>query len=111
MADAGHRRQIVGNEDIRSAGLTLNRLKQTEKLGARRVTAEVLSADASGYVSLSVCECEIISNVHNLPLKLLMLRKKETIRKLRSSIGKGNGERLKWSEEGARSLVVSKFLK
>jgi hypothetical protein len=49
--------------------------------------------------------------VHNLPLRLLMLRKKETIRKLRSTIGKGNGERLKWSEEGARSLVVSKFLK
>jgi len=85
--------------------------KKVEKLGARRVTAEVLSADASGYVSCSVCECEIVSNVHNLPLKLLMLRKKETIRKLRSTIGKGNGERLKWSEEGARSLVVSKFLK
>lgn len=85
--------------------------KKVEKLGARRVTAEVLSTDASGYVSLSVCECEIISNVHNLPLRLLTLRKKETIRKLRSSIGKGNGERLKWSEEGARSLVVSKFLK
>ena len=81
------------------------------KLGARRVTAEVLSADARGYVSLSVCDCEIVSNERGLPPRLLTLRKNEIIRKLRSTIGKGSGERLKWSEEGARSLVVSKFLK
>ena len=85
--------------------------KKVEKLGARRVTAEVLRMDASGYVSLSVCECEIVSNTHGLPVRLLMLRKKEILRKQRSTIGKGSGERLKWSEEGARSLVVSKFLK
>ena len=85
--------------------------KKVVKLGARRVTAEVLRMDASGYVSLSVCQCEIVSNERDLPVRLLTLRKKEIIRKQRSTIGKGSGERLTWSEEGARSLVVSKFLK
>jgi hypothetical protein len=37
-------------------------------------------------------------------------KKKQIIRKKRSTIGKGSGERLKWSEEGARALVVSKFM-
>ena len=84
--------------------------KTVEKLGTRRVTAEVLKVDARGYVSLSVCQCEIISNPHDLPAKALTLRKKEIIRKQRSTIGKGRGERLKWSEESARSLAASKFL-
>ncbi len=52
--------------------------KKVEKLGARRVTAEVLSADASGYVSLSVFECEILSNTHGLPLRLLSSGKKRS---------------------------------
>jgi hypothetical protein len=82
--------------------------KKVEKLGTRRVTAEVVKVDASGYVSLSVCECEILSNIHGLKLK--PLEKGEVLRKQRSTIGKGNGERLKWSREDARSLVVSKFL-
>ena len=69
------------------------------------MTAEVVKVDASGYVSLSVCECEILSNIHGLKLK--PLEKGEVIRKQRSTIGKGNGERLKWSREDARSLIVS----
>jgi hypothetical protein len=82
--------------------------KKVEKLGTRRVTAEVRKVDAGGYVSLSVLECELLTNTHGLPLK--PLKKGEIIRKQRSTIGKGSGERLKWSHEDARSLVVSKFL-
>ena len=82
--------------------------KKVEKLGTRRVTAEVRKVDAGGYVSLSVLECELLTNTHGLPLK--PLKKGETIRKQRSTIGKGSGERLKWSHEDARSLIVSKFL-
>ncbi len=45
--------------------------KKVEKLGTRRVTAEVVKVDASGYVSLSVCDCEILSNIHGLKLQPL----------------------------------------
>ena len=82
--------------------------KKVEKLGTRRVTAEVRKVDAGGYVSLSVLEYELLTNTHGLPLK--PLKKGEIIRKQRSTIGKGSGERLKWSHEDARSLIVSKFL-
>lgn len=83
--------------------------KKVEKLGYRRVTAEVLKVDARGYVSLSVLECDILSNTTDgLPLK--PLKKGEIIRKQRSTIGKGSGVRLKWSHEDARALIVSKFL-
>jgi hypothetical protein len=70
--------------------------------------AEVLKVDSRGYVSLSVCECEIVSNKHGLAVE--PFKKKQIIRKQRSTIGKGSGERLQWSEEDARSLAESKFL-
>jgi hypothetical protein len=49
-----------------------------------------------------------VKRKEGLPLK--PLKKGEIIRKQRSTIGKGSGERLKWSHEDARSLIVSKFL-
>ena len=64
--------------------------------------------DDKGYVYLSVCACEILSNRHGLPLK--PFRKDQVIRKKPSTIGKGRGERPKWSEEDARTLAASKFL-
>ena len=82
--------------------------KKVEKLGTRRVTAEVVKVDASGYVSLSVCACEILSDMHGL--KPRPFKKGQVLRKQRSTIGKGSGERLKWSHEDARALVVSKFM-
>jgi hypothetical protein len=83
--------------------------KAVEKIGERRVTAEVLAIDAHDYVSLSVCACEIVSKKDGWALE--PFKKKQVIRKKRSTIGKGSGERLKWSEEGARSLAASKFLR
>jgi len=83
--------------------------KAVRKIGERRVTAEVLAIDGRDYVSLSVCACEIVSNKDGRPLE--PFKKKQLIRKKRSTIGKGSGERLKWSEEGARSLAASKFLR
>jgi len=82
--------------------------KAIRKIGERRVTAEVVAIDARDYVSLSVCACEIVSNKEGRLLE--PFKKKQVIRKKRSTIGKGSGERLKWSEEGARSLTASKFL-
>ena len=59
-------------------------------------------------VYLSVCCCEIVANIHGLPLE--PFEKEQVIRKKRGTIGKGSGERLKWSDETARSLAASKFL-
>jgi len=83
--------------------------KAVRKIGERRVTAEVLAIDARDYVSMSVCACEILSNKDGRPME--PFKQKEIIRKKRSTIGKGSGERLKWSEEGTRSLAASKFLR
>lgn len=82
--------------------------KKVEKLGERRVTAEVLREDDRGYVYLSVCGCEIVANKHGLPLE--PFEKSALIRKKRSTIGKGSGERLEWSDEDARTLAASRFL-
>jgi hypothetical protein len=81
--------------------------KRLVKVGTRRVTAEVLTI--RGYAYLSVCQCEILSNTQGLSLE--PFKKDEIIRKKRSTIGKGGGERLKWSDEGARALTESKFFK
>ena len=102
------RRDPLDRGDLAGAEEEKKSKKKVEKLGHRRVTAEVLKVDARGYVSLAVLECDILSNTHGLPLK--PLKKGEIIRKQRSTIGKGSGERLKWSHEDARSLIVSKFL-
>jgi hypothetical protein len=64
--------------------------------------------DGRGFVSLSICECEILSNPEGRTLEAF--KRKQVIRNKRRTIGKGSGERLKWSEEGARSLAASKFL-
>jgi hypothetical protein len=83
--------------------------KAVQKIGERRVTAEVLAIDARDYVSLSICACEIVSQKDGLPVELF--KKKQLIRKKRSTIGKGSGERLNWSEEDVRLRAVSKFLR
>ena len=82
--------------------------KAVRKIGERRITAEVLAIDARDFVSLSVCACEIVSNKDGRSLE--PFKKKQLIRKKRGTIGKGSGERLKWSEEDVRLRAVSKFL-
>lgn len=64
--------------------------------------------DDRGYVYLSVCGCETVANKHGLPLE--PFEKHQVIRKRRSTIGKGSGERLKWSDEDTRTLAASKVL-
>ena len=85
------------------------RKKKLVKIGSRRVTAEVKKEDRAHFVFLTVLKCEILDNLtvralEPLPTGLLIRRKRFTI-------GRGSGERLKWSEEGARALAASKFLR
>jgi len=73
------------------------------------VTAAVLTTDDKGFVRLSVMKDEITANKYEMPLK--PLKKDQVITKKRATIGRGSAERMKWSEETARALAVSKFLK
>jgi hypothetical protein len=84
------------------------RKKKLIKVGERRVTAEVLTTDPKGFVSLSVCKCEILAN---LSVRVLEpFKKAEIVRRARRTVGRGSGERLAWSDEDARAKVTSKFL-
>lgn len=82
--------------------------RKPTKLGERRVTAAVMTLDSRDYVRLSVIKDEIIDNKYGMPLK--QLKKGEVIVRKKSTIAKGHPERMKWSEESARSLAVSRFL-
>lgn len=78
-------------------------------LGERQVTAEVLKIDKQGWVVLLVRLCEVVSvgwNVREVPLLL----KETEIKRKRTTILRGNAERLLWSDEGARASVASEFL-
>lgn len=82
--------------------------KKAEKVGERCVTAAVLTMDSKGFVRLSVMKDEITANKYGMPLK--PFTKDQVIVKKRATIGRGNAERLKWSDESARAMAVSRFL-
>jgi hypothetical protein len=82
--------------------------KRVALAGARAVTAQVLKDDGR-LLTLKVIKCEILESVW-IPLK--PLKAGETIKRKRETIAtKGLGHRTRWSEEGARDMVVSSFLK
>jgi len=83
--------------------------KKVARLGERRVTAAVLTVDSKGFVRLSVMKDEILENKYEMPLKAL--KKDQVVVKKRATIAKGKPERLKWSDESARSISVSRFLR
>jgi hypothetical protein len=82
--------------------------KKPEKLGERRVTAAVVTVDSKGFVRLSVMKDEITANKYGMPLK--PLKKDQVIVKKRVTVGRGGAERMKWSDESARAMAVSRFL-
>ena len=84
------------------------RKKRLIKIGERRMTAEVMSTEPKGFVYLSVLKCEILANLAARVLE--PFKKGELVRRARRTIGRGSGERLAWSDEGARAHVTSKFL-
>src|SRR5437899_3052723 len=85
------------------------RKKKLVEVGSRRVTGEVRTEDTKNFVFVEVMQCEILSNL--VARGLEPYRKGMIVRRKRTTIGRGSGERLKWSEEGARALVTSKFLR
>jgi hypothetical protein len=83
--------------------------KKPEKIGERRVTAAVLTLDSKGFVRLSVMKDEITANKYEMPLK--HLKKDQVIVRKRVTIDRGKPERMKWSDETARAVAASRFLR
>jgi hypothetical protein len=75
--------------------------------GERLVIAEVIS-DKDGWVDLLLRGCTIVSVKPGWLLK--PLEKNLAVRRRRPTIERGNPERLLWSDESARAVLISKFL-
>jgi xanthine/CO dehydrogenase XdhC/CoxF family maturation factor len=80
---------------------------RTVNAGERMVIAEVIR-DEGGWVDLLVRDCTIASEKPGG--KVLLLAKNAEVRRKRRTIQKGKPERLLWSDETVRALLVSKFL-
>jgi len=76
-------------------------------IGDRVVIAEVVR-DEGGWVDLLVRGCSVASE--KFGCKVLPLAKNAPVRRKRHTIEKGKPERLLWSDESARALLVSEFL-
>ncbi|SRR5258708_6951793 len=80
------------------------------KLGERLMIAEVLREDGE-WVHLLVRHCELVLiKTGWLPRQIPLLHNGEETKRKRNTIARGKAERLRWSDESARSIVASKFL-
>lgn len=80
------------------------------KVGERRVVAEVLQMDEQdGWVHLLVLHVETLSEVQGRAIRTALPAGAKTKRK-KKTIARGKPERLLWSDESARAVIVSKFL-
>jgi len=77
-------------------------------IGDRVVIGEVIR-DEGGWVDVLIRGCTVVSEKPGR--KVLPLAKNTEVRRKRHTIEKGNPERLLWSDESARALLASKFLK
>ena len=75
--------------------------------GERLVIAEVIS-DKDGWVELLLRGSTVVSEKPGWLLK--PLEKNVAVRRKRSTIERGNPERLLWSDESARAVLISTFL-
>ncbi|MGD0949369.1 MAG: hypothetical protein ABSA52_18315 [Candidatus Binatia bacterium] len=76
-------------------------------VGDRVVVAEVIR-DEEGWVDLLIRDCTIASEKPGH--KLVPLAKNAAVRRKRHTIEKGKPERLLWSDETVRALLVSRLL-
>jgi hypothetical protein len=76
-------------------------------IGDRLVVAEVLR-DEGGWLNLLIRGCTIASEKPGY--KVSVLTTDLEIRRKRHTIEKGKPERLLWSDETVRAVIVSKFL-
>jgi hypothetical protein len=99
-ADVIHWSEGVWQQPRRKRGRVLN-------IGDRVVIAEVIRDDGE-WVDLLVRDCIIASEKPGR--KVLPLAKNLEVRRKRHTIEKGKPERLLWTDETVRALLVSRFL-
>ncbi len=76
------------------------------KIGERIVTAEVQHEDREGgWVFLLVRGCEVISQKPKRIVELL--KPGESIRRKRSTLARNRPQRLRWSDESARAVLIA----
>jgi len=80
---------------------------RTVNIGERLVIAEVIRDEAE-WVDVLIRGCNVVSEKPGR--KVVPLLKGQEVRRKRRTIERGKPERLLWSDESARALVVSKFL-
>ena len=78
-------------------------------VGDRMVIAEVIREDAEGWVDLLIRGGGVSSEKPGR--KVAALAKDQPVRRKRRTIERGKPERLRWSDESARAVLVSKFLR
>ena len=78
-------------------------------VGERTVTAEVLREDGTDWVHLLVRASSVLSEKPGRN-KMAMLPKGEEVRRKRTTLARGNAERMLWSDETARGALISRFL-
>lgn len=78
------------------------------KIGEHFIEAEVLSID-DGMAQMLVKSC-VTTNSKEWWKPIEPFKRDEILRRRVSTIGQGGAERLLWSDESARALVVSKFM-
>lgn len=80
------------------------------KIGERRVVAEVLR-DVDGWVCLLIRHSELMSvETGRLMRTVPLLEPGTEVKRKRQTIVNGKVERLQWTDENVRSVIVSKFL-
>jgi hypothetical protein len=85
------------------------RNSRSQKIGERQVTAQVLKVTPDGWVQLLVKRC-VTTNAPTWLKTIPPLKQGGEVRRQRKTIGRGAPERLRWSDEGARASVTSRFL-
>ncbi|WP_089852124.1 hypothetical protein [Salipiger marinus] len=76
-------------------------------IGRRTVTGQVQKIDRNGWVHVSVAAC-VVEPFPDWWKPIPAYGKDEIIRRQRGKIGRGKVERLLWSEEEARTAIVSR---
>lgn len=80
------------------------------RIGERTITAQVLKVTPDGWAVLVVKKCET-ANAETWWRTIPALKAGAELRRRPATIGRGRAERLRWSDESARSAVASRFLK
>ena len=76
-------------------------------IGERLVIAEVIHDDGE-WLDFLVRDCSVTRETHGL--QYMLLAKNAELRRKRHTVEKGKPERLLWSDETARALLVSRFM-